>query len=79
MKELQEAAALDELIDLLLAAKSEQELSRAVAENIFKFDPKFWLRVANRNDSIQDAEQKERLKAVADSGGCAGWQCVRVA
>jgi len=67
LKELQEAAALDELIDMLLNAKTEQELSRVVAENIFSFDPKFWLRVATRNDSIQDPEQKERLRAVADS------------
>jgi flagellar biosynthesis regulator FlaF len=66
-KELQEAAQLDELIDMLMAAKSEQELSRVVAENIFKFDPKFWLRVATRNDSITDADQKDRLRAVADS------------
>jgi hypothetical protein len=66
-KELQETAALDELIDTLMAAKSEQELSRTVAENIFRFDPKFWLRVASRNDSMQDPDQKERLKAVADS------------
>lgn len=58
---------MDELIDMLLSAKTEQELSRVVAENIFSFDPKFWLRVATRNDSIQDPEQKERLRTVADS------------
>lgn len=66
-KELQEAAKLDELIDMLMAAKNEQELSRVVAENIFSFDPKFWLRVATRNDSMTDEAQKDRLRAVADS------------
>jgi hypothetical protein len=66
-KELQEAAKLDELIDMLLAAKSQQELSRVVAENIFSFDPKFWMRVATRNDSITDGEEKDRLRAVADA------------
>jgi hypothetical protein len=66
-KELQQAAALDELIDMLLAAASQQELSRVVAENIFSFDAKFWMRVATRNDSLADAEQKERLRSVADA------------
>lgn len=65
---LQQAAALDELIDALLAAPSEQELSRVVAENIFSFDPKFWMRVATRNDSLADGTpEKERLRAVADA------------
>ncbi len=43
------------------------QLSRLVAENIFSFDPKFWMRVATRNDSLADAAAKERLKAVADT------------
>eukprot|EP00879_Flechtneria_rotunda_P003482 GHRR01003711.1.p1 GENE.GHRR01003711.1~~GHRR01003711.1.p1 ORF type:complete len:319 (+),score=117.10 GHRR01003711.1:119-1075(+) len=66
-KELKEAAALDELIDILLGAKNQQELSRLVAENIFNFDPKFWMRVATRNDSLTDPTEKERLKGVADT------------
>eukprot|EP00878_Enallax_costatus_P011323 GHUV01011820.1.p1 GENE.GHUV01011820.1~~GHUV01011820.1.p1 ORF type:complete len:248 (+),score=70.57 GHUV01011820.1:143-886(+) len=66
-KALKEAAALDELIDTLLAAKTQQELSRAVAENIFSFDAKFWMRVATRNDSVTDPNEKERLRAVADT------------
>lgn len=66
-KELQQTAALDDLIDMLLAAKSQQELSRVVAENIFSFDPKFWMRIATRNDSISDPAEKERLKSVADT------------
>lgn len=43
------------------------QLSRAVAENIFSFDAKFWMRVATRNDSVTDANEKQRLKAVADT------------
>jgi hypothetical protein len=66
-KELQQAAALDDLIDLLLAAKTQAELSRLVAENVFSFDPKFWMRVATRNDSLVDAADKDRLRGVADA------------
>lgn len=43
------------------------QLSRLVAENIFSFDAKFWMRVATRNDSVTDPVEKERLKGVADT------------
>lgn len=43
------------------------QLSRAVAENIFNFDAKFWMRIATRNDSLTEPNEKERLKAVADT------------
>jgi hypothetical protein len=42
-------------------------LSRVVAENIFSFDAKFWMRVATRNDSLSDPSEKDRLKGVADT------------
>lgn len=66
-KALKEAAALDELIDVMLEAKSQQELSRLVAENIFSFDAKFWMRIATRNDSLKNEADKDKLKAVADT------------
>eukprot|EP00882_Tetradesmus_deserticola_P010074 GHRQ01010644.1.p1 GENE.GHRQ01010644.1~~GHRQ01010644.1.p1 ORF type:complete len:389 (+),score=148.19 GHRQ01010644.1:331-1497(+) len=66
-KALKEAAALDELIDVMLEAKSQQELSRLVAENIFSFDAKFWMRIATRNDSLNNEAEKDKLKAVADT------------
>ncbi|KAF8069580.1 PUR3 [Scenedesmus sp. PABB004] len=66
-KALKEAAALDELIDLMLEAKTQPELSRLVAENIFSFDAKFWMRIATRNDSLASQADKEKLKGVADT------------
>lgn len=65
-RSLKETAALDDLIDKLLVAKTEQELARLVAENIFMVDPKFWLRVATRNDTASGKEEQARLKALAD-------------
>jgi hypothetical protein len=66
-KSLKEAAALDELIDMLLTARSQQEMAQLVAQNVFAFDTKFWLRVATRADAAPDEPSKERLRAVADS------------
>ncbi|WIA10009.1 hypothetical protein OEZ85_010221 [Tetradesmus obliquus] len=51
----------------MLEAKSQQELSRLVAENIFSFDAKFWMRIATRNDSLKNEADKDKLKAVADT------------
>jgi hypothetical protein len=65
-KALKEAAALDELIDVLLAARSQQEMAQLVAQNVFAFDTKFWLRVATRADAAPDEPSKERLRVVAD-------------
>jgi len=62
-----ETAALDDLIDRLLAAKTQQQMAQVVAENIFAVDAKFWLRVATRNDTAATAEEKERLQSVASS------------
>jgi hypothetical protein len=64
---LKEAAALDELIDVLLSARSQQEMAQLVAQNVLAFDTKFWLRVATRADAAPDEPSKERLRAVADS------------
>lgn len=66
-KALKEAAALDELIDVLLAARTQQEMAQLVAQNVFAFDTKFWLRVATRADATPDEAAKERLRVVADS------------
>jgi hypothetical protein len=38
-----------------------------VAENIFSFDAKFWMRIATRNDSLKNEADKDKLKAVADT------------
>jgi len=62
---LQEAAALDELIDMLLNAKDAEELTQKVAENMLSFDQRFWLRLATRTDSASDAEEQDKLSALA--------------
>lgn len=66
-KALKEAAALDELIDVLLSAKSQQQLAQLVAENMFSFDRKFWMRLANRNDSCTSSEEKQKLQGMANT------------
>ncbi|KAI8471928.1 MAG: hypothetical protein J3K34DRAFT_376301 [Monoraphidium minutum] len=66
-KSLQEAAALDQLIDLMLSAKSQQEVAGLVAQNILAIDTKFWMRIATRNDSAASQSDKERLRSLADS------------
>jgi flagellar biosynthesis regulator FlaF len=61
---LQETAALDELIDLLLGSKTQDELAKTVAENALSFDQKFWLRLAARTDTADD-EAQAQLKSLA--------------
>jgi len=61
---LQETAALDELIDLLLGSKTQAELAKTVAENALSFDQKFWLRLAARTDTADD-ESQTQLKSLA--------------
>lgn len=61
---LQETAALDELIDLLLGSRTQEELAKAIAENALSFDQKFWLRLAARTDTA-DEEAKAQLKSLA--------------
>ncbi|GLC47498.1 hypothetical protein PLESTB_000847400 [Pleodorina starrii] len=64
---LKEMAALDDLIDQLLSAKSQQQMAQLVAENIMAIDTKFWMRIATRNDTAATKEDKERLQGVATS------------
>jgi flagellar biosynthesis regulator FlaF len=61
---LQETAALDELIDILLASTSQEQLAKTVAENALSFDQKFWLRLAARTDTASEDAQ-EQLKSLA--------------
>jgi hypothetical protein len=64
-RQLAETAALDALIDELLAAADAQDLSRRVADNVTAFDQRFWLRVATRSDTAATPEQKEALATLA--------------
>lgn len=64
MTALQETAALDDLIDLLLKSKTQEELAKTVAENALSFDQKFWLRLAARTDTA-DEEDQSQLKSLA--------------
>ncbi len=61
---LQETAALDELIDILLASTSQEQLAKTVAENALSFDQKFWLRLAARTDTA-DEDGKQQLRSLA--------------
>ncbi len=61
-----EVAALDELIDKLVSATSEQQMAQVVAENIFAIDTKFWIRVATRNDTAATQAEKDRLQRIAN-------------
>eukprot|EP00951_Prasinocladus_malaysianus_P012961 scaffold97378_cov46-Prasinocladus_malaysianus.AAC.1 len=38
LSELQQIQAIDQLLDLLLACKSQEELAKTVADNILSFD-----------------------------------------
>ncbi|GAB4822728.1 hypothetical protein N2152v2_009774 [Parachlorella kessleri] len=62
---LAETAALDQLIDMLMAAKGAEELAQLVAQNIMSYDQRFWLRLATRSDTASSTEEKERLGALA--------------
>ncbi|EFJ51753.1 hypothetical protein VOLCADRAFT_103396 [Volvox carteri f. nagariensis] len=64
---LKETAALDDLIDQLLSAKSQQQMAQLVAEHIIAIDTKFWMRIATRNDTAATKDDRERLQAVANS------------
>lgn len=64
-KSLAETAALDDLIDTLMSATDANDLTKKVAENLFSFDQRFWLRLATRNDTATTDEDKERLASLA--------------
>ena len=63
---LQETAALDELIDILLVSSSQEQLAQTVAENALSFDQKFWLRLAARTDTA-DEDAQQQLKSLANT------------
>jgi len=64
--QLQETAALDELIDILLASSSQEQLAQTVAENALSFDQKFWLRLAARTDTA-DEDAQQQLRSLANT------------
>eukprot|EP01024_Parvocaulis_polyphysoides_P021738 TRINITY_DN20322_c0_g2_i2.p1 TRINITY_DN20322_c0_g2~~TRINITY_DN20322_c0_g2_i2.p1 ORF type:complete len:378 (+),score=52.57 TRINITY_DN20322_c0_g2_i2:130-1134(+) len=64
---LKETVAIDKLISELLASKSQEELVKKIGKNVDKFDRKFWLRLATRNDSATEAAEKQQLQSMADS------------
>lgn len=75
-QQLAETAALDQLIDMLLAAKNSDELAQLVAQNIMSYDQRFWLRLATRSDSASSPEDKERLASLAKVVMCTAF-CLR--
>lgn len=66
-KVLKETAALDQLIDLFLGARSQQELAKLVADNILSLDQKFWLRLATRSDTATSEEDKQKIGSLAST------------
>lgn len=62
---LADIAALDQLIDLLLAASNAEDLTEKVAQNMLSFDQRFWLRLATRTDTAGSEEEREKLSALA--------------
>ena len=63
--ELAKVAGQDQLIDLLLSAKSQDELGRIVGENILSFDQSMWLRIATRAGNAETEEQQKRVSDLA--------------
>jgi hypothetical protein len=58
-------AALDQLIDMLMAAGNAEELTKRVAENIMSYDQRFWLRLATRSDTAPSEEDAAKLQSLA--------------
>jgi len=58
-------AAMDALIDLMANAKTNEELTKIVAENVLSFDQKMWLRFASRSDAASTTEEKTRVMTLA--------------
>ena len=81
---LAEMAALDGLIDSMLEAQSDDELTTIVQPNVMSLNQKFFLRIATRCDSCADDDTKDRLsvrhplvKAVGHTEAT-GWVPARV-
>lgn len=66
-RSLKETAALDQLIDLFLGAKSQQQLAKLVTDNIMSLDQKFWLRLATRSDTASSTKDKEKIGSLANT------------
>ena len=60
-----EVAAMDALIDLMAAAKTDEELTKIVAENVLSFDQKMWMRFASRSDAATTTEAKTAVMELA--------------
>lgn len=58
---------VDELVNLLLASKGEEERAKIVADNVLSFDQGFWMRIAERVDEAEEEEQKAALSGLANS------------
>ena len=61
-------AAMDAVIDLMLEAKSEEEVGKIVVENVLMFDQKMWMRFASRSDTAEGSAEKTRIMELA--GAC---------
>lgn len=46
---------------------SHLQIAKTVAENIFSFDAKFWMRVAMKNDTAANTAEREALGNMADT------------
>lgn len=66
-KALKETAALDQLIDLLMEAKSQQQLAKLVTDNVLSLDQKFWLRLATRSDTAASQQDKDKVASLANT------------
>jgi len=58
-------AAMDAVIDLMLEAKSEEEVGKIVVENVLMFDQKMWIRIASRSDAAESQEEKDKIMTLA--------------
>ncbi|CAG9463403.1 unnamed protein product [Pedinophyceae sp. YPF-701] len=64
-EKLKQLMALDQLIDLLMAAKTSDELAKLVGENILSFDQNLWMRIAARAETASSEEERARLSDLA--------------
>lgn len=60
-----ELAAMDAVIDLMLASASEEELGKIVVENVLMFDQKMWMRFASRSDTATESATKTKIMDTA--------------
>lgn len=60
-----ELAAMDAVIDLMLGAKSDEEVGKIVVENVLMFDQKMWMRFASRSDTAEGSAEKTKIMELA--------------